>query len=155
MTAANRLIGRWIVSAGCLLAALAGAPAQAQFAMSPSPLLTTAPPSAAGSDDEYKRDAAKHLYAAYPMRIYKGRMPPLLYGVAIVETDIDADGGVLEVRMRRPPGAPEVGPWITQMIRKAAPYPSPSKLGKATYVEIWLVHKGGNFQLDTLTEGQH
>ena len=155
MNAAYRLNGRWAAGVGGLLIALAGLPAKAQFAMAPSPLLTTAPPSAAGSDDEYKRDAARHLYAAYPMRVFKGKMPPLLYGVAIVETDIDADGGVLEVRMRRPPGAPEVGPWITQMIRKAAPYPSPSKLGKATYVEIWLVHKGGNFQLDTLTEGQH
>ena len=82
-------------------------------------------------------------------------MPPLLYGVAIVETDLDATGAVLDVRLRRPPGAAEVGPWIQQMIRKAAPFPPPAKLGKATYVEIWLVHKGGNFQLDTLTEGQN
>ncbi len=134
---------------------LVSAPARAQFAMVPSPLLAAPAPSAASTDDEYKRDAAKHLYAAYPMRIYKGRMPPLLYGVAIVETDVDAEGGVVEVRLRRPPGAAEVGPWIQQMIRKAAPFPPPAKTGKATYVDIWLVHKGGNFQLDTLTEGQN
>ena len=134
---------------------VAAAPAQAQFAMVPAPLLATPAPSAAATDDEYKRDAAKHLYAAYPMRIYKGKMPPLLYGVAIVETDVDAEGGVVEVRLRRPPGAAEVGPWIQQMIRKAAPFPLPVKAGKVTYVDIWLVHKGGNFQLDTLTEGQH
>ena len=148
-------LGRSGLCALALAACLLAASARAQFAMVPSPLLSTPGPSEAGSDDDYRRDAAKHLYAVYPMRIYKGKMPPLLYGVAIVETDVDGTGAVLEVRLRRPPGAAEVGPWIQQMIRKAAPFPPPAKLGKATYTEIWLVHKGGNFQLDTLTEGQH
>ena len=123
--------------------------------MVPSPLAAAAGFSEAESDLGYKRDAAKHLYASYPMRIFKGRLPPLLYGVAIVETDVDGDGAVTDVRMRRPPAAAEVGPWIVQMIRKAGPFPPPAKLGKATYTDIWLVHKGGNFQLDTLTEGQN
>ncbi len=142
-----------------LLALLAGwlcaLPAQAQFAMVPSPLPPALQPSQAESDQEYRSEAAKHLYASYPMRVYKGRMPPLLYGVAIVETEIDAEGKLIDVRIRRPPAAPEVGPWIVQMIRKAAPFPPPAKMGKATYQDIWLVHKGGNFQLDTLTEGQN
>lgn len=137
----------------CLAAATLG-PAHAQFAMVPSPLLNTPAASEAATDADYRLDAARHLYASYPMRIYKGRMPPLLYGVAIIETDVDAQGNVVEVRVRRPPAAPEVGPWIQQMVRKAAPFPAPARLGKATYVDIWLVHKGGNFQLDRLTEGQ-
>ncbi len=152
MTSRSRLSA---ASALCLAGWLATPSVQAQFAMVPSPLVTAPQSSDADSDLNYKRDAAKHLYASYPMRIYKGRMPPLLYGVAIVETDVDAEGAVLDVRMRRPPAAPEVGPWILQMIRKAGPFPLPAKLGKATSVDIWLVHKGGNFQLDTLTEGQN
>ena len=139
----------------CLAAWMASAPSHAQFAMVPSPLAAASQPSEADTELTYKRDAAKHLYVTYPMRIYKGRMPPLLYGVAIVETDVEADGSVTDVRLRRPPGAAEVGPWIVQMIRKAGPFPVPAKLGKATYVDVWLVHKGGNFQLDTLTEGQN
>ncbi len=141
-----------------LLLVLAGASmghlAQAQFAMVPSPLATAAGPSEADAEPAYKQDAARHLYASYPMRVFKGRLPPLLYGVMIVETEIDAQGQILDVRVRRPPAAPEVGPWVLQMIRKAGPFPPPAKMGKATYTEIWLVHKGGNFQLDTLTEGQ-
>ena len=136
----------------CLAVALGSA--HAQFAMVPSPLLNTPAASEAATEADYRTDAARHIYASYPMRIYKGRMPPLLYGVAIIETDVDAQGNVVEVRVRRPPAAPEVGPWIQQMIRKAAPFPAPTRLGKATYVDIWLVHKGGNFQLDRLTEGQ-
>lgn len=140
-----------------LAAALLTIPAaRAQFAMAPAPLAAAAlQPSQAESDQDYRAEAAKHLYASYPMRIYKGKMPPLLYGVAIVETDIDAEGNLIDVRIKRPPAAPEVSPWILQMIRKAAPFPPPAKLGRATYTDIWLVHKGGNFQLDTLTEGQH
>lgn len=134
---------------------LSMAPARAQFAMVPAPLPPALQPSQAESDADYRAEAAKHLYASYPMRIYKGKMPPLLYGVAIVETEIDAEGKLIDVRIRRPPAAPEVGPWIVQMIRKAAPFPPPAKMGKAVYQDIWLVHKGGNFQLDTLTEGQH
>lgn len=129
-------------------------PAQAQFAMAPPALPPVLKPSEAESEGAYKREAAKHLYASYPMRVYKGRMPPMLYGIAIVETDIDGEGNVVDVRLKRPPAAAEVGPWIQQMIRKAGPFPPPAKLGRATYNEIWLVHKSGNFQLDTLTEGQ-
>ncbi len=142
-----------------LLLGTAGAllclPAAAQFAMVPAPLFGTPQDSTAESDGAYRADAARHLYAAYPMRIFKGRMPPLLYGVAIVDTEIDAGGNVIDVRVRRPPAAPEVGPWVVAMIRKAGPFPPPAKLGKAVYTDIWLVHKGGNFQLDTLTEGQN
>jgi TonB family protein len=133
---------------------LAGA-AQAQFAMVPSPLSSATAPSEAETDQAYKLEAAKHIYASYPMRVFKGRMPPLLYGVMIVETEVDAQGQILDVRVRRPPAAPEVGPWVVAMIRKAGPFPAPAKLGKATYSDIWLVHKSGNFQLDTLTEGQN
>ena len=44
---------------------------------------------------------------------------------------------------------------LPQMIRQAAPFPPPQRMGRAVYREIWLVDKGGNFQVDTLTEGQN
>ena len=148
----SRLLSTWLLGTSAGLACL---PANAQFAMVPAPLFGTPHVSEADSDAAYRADAAKHLYAAYPMRIFKGRMPPLLYGVAVVDTEIDAGGNVINVRLRRPPAAAEVGPWVVAMIRKAGPFPPPAKLGKAVYTDIWLVHKGGNFQLDTLTEGQN
>ena len=148
----SRLLSTWLLGTSAGLACL---PAAAQFAMVPAPMFGTPQASEADSDAAYRVDAAKHLYAAYPMRIFKGRMPPLLYGVAVVDTEIDAGGNVIDVRLRRPPAAAEVGPWVVAMIRKAGPFPPPAKLGKAVYTDIWLVHKGGNFQLDTLTEGQN
>ncbi|OYV00411.1 MAG: hypothetical protein CFE45_09240 [Burkholderiales bacterium PBB5] len=133
---------------------LVGTASRAQFATAPPALPPALLASQADSDQAYRRDGAKHLYASYPMRVYRGKLPPMLYGVAVVETDIDGEGNITDVRIRRPPAAPEVGPWILQMIRKAGPFPPPARLGQVTYSEIWLVHKGGNFQLDTLTEGQ-
>ena len=129
-------------------------PSYSQFAMVPTPL--PAPHSSSDAETElaYAVVAAKHIYATFPIRIFKGRLPPLLYGVAVTETDIDGKGNVVEVRMRRKPSAPEVEPWILSLIRRAGPFPAPTKLGKVTHVEVWLVHRSGNFQLHTLTEGQ-
>ena len=56
--------------------------------------------------------------------------------------------------VREPAAAKEVSPWIEQMIRAASPFPVARKIGRVRYTEIWLVNKNGNFQLDTLTEGQ-
>ena len=148
----RRSLPALLLSAAATMASL---PAVAQFAMVPSPLVGTPHPSQADNDRSYRIDGARHLYAAYPMRIYKGRMPPLLYGVMITETEIDGDGSIVDVRVRRPPAAPEVGPWVVAMIRKAGPFPPPARLGRVVYTDIWLVHKSGNFQLDTLTEGQN
>ena len=137
---------------------LAAGPALAQFAMVPAPL-TPGPPKAsqAQAEKDYKVDAARHLYAAFPMRIYRGKLPPMLYSVMVVETEIDATGQVVNVSVVRKPAADEVAPWVIAMIKRAAPFPAPAMLvGGSTvrYLEIWLVDKSGLFQIDTLTEGQ-
>jgi len=134
---------------------LAAAGAQAQFSMVPSPVVDPAPAvSEAESTQDYKKDFARHVYKSYPTRIYRGKLPPLLYGVMLTETQIDASGAVIDVSVRRPPAAKEIGPWVVQLIKRAGPFPAPAKMGLSTISEIWLVDKSGNFQLDTLTEGQ-
>lgn len=104
---------------------------------------------------DYRHDVAAHLYAQNSNRIYAGKLPPLLYAVGVLQTDIDARGYVTGVRwMRAPSHAPEVMAEIERTVRQAAPYPAPVKLGKVTYIETWLWHKSGQFQLHTLSEGQ-
>jgi hypothetical protein len=146
-----------LAAAFALAMALLGSAAQAQFSMVPAPL-TAGPPreSQAEIEKEYRIDAARHIYAAYPMRVFRGKMPPLLYSVMIVETEVDPTGQVLSVNVLRKPAADEVAPWVVAMIRRAAPFPPPSKMagGSVRYVDIWLVDKSGLFQVDTLTEGQ-
>ena len=103
----------------------------------------------------YRKTGAGHIYKMYPKRIYKGKIPPLVYAVVVVETHLDANGKVLDVTFSRTPShAPEVPPKIAALVREASPLPSPGKLGAHTYVDTWLWDRGGNFQLDTLTQGQ-
>ena len=145
-----------LIAALALAGAFAAPSAFAQFQAAPAAQKGKAPPaaSAATSAQSYKKDGAKHLYAAYGKHIHKGKLPPLLYGVAIIETTIGPHGEVQDVRVVRQPAAAEVTPWAVDMIKSAGPFPAPAKLGSVTYSDIWLVHKSGRFQLDTLTEGQ-
>ena len=128
---------------------------QARFEAPPAPQAVAPAPSLAETPLEYKRDAARHLYAAYAPLVRKGKLEPLLFGVAIVETTIDAEGRVLAVDILRPPAAPVVAPWIVRMIQAASPLPAPARMGAGRFTEIWLVERAGSFQLDTLSEGQN
>ncbi|HSM20721.1 MAG TPA: hypothetical protein VK876_00785, partial [Rubrivivax sp.] len=126
-----------------LCAALLAAPgAMAQFSMVPAPMVQGAPrASPAEIETEYRIDAARHIYAAYPMRVYRGKLPPLLYGIIMLETELDAAGQVLNVSVVRKPAADEVAPWVLAMVRRAAPYPVPSAMpgGTVKFTETWFV----------------
>jgi hypothetical protein len=145
------------VAAALSLLVAAGA-ARAQFAMVPAPALPAPPePSAAADERAYRADAARHVYRAYASRIFRGKLPPMMYAVMITDTEIDADGTVRSVTVARPPAAAkEVTPWVMALIRGASPFPAPRQFGEAGVVwrEIWLVDKSGRFQVDSLTEGQ-
>lgn len=111
--------------------------------------------SSATSPRAYRQDGATHLYGLNAERIYKGRMPPLLYAVGVLNVEIDRAGRVTRLDwLRAPRHAPEVIAEIERTIRQASPFPAPARLGKVTYTDTWLWNKDGRFQLDTLTEGQ-
>ncbi len=145
--------------AGCVSRPEAPAPAAPAAPAEPTPAPAAAAPpgrqSAAASAREYRRDAAGHLYGLNAQRIYKGRLPPLLYAVGVLQVDLDPQGRVQATRwMRAPRHAPEVMAEIERTVRQASPFPAPARLGRVTYTDTWLWHKSGRFQLDTLTEGQ-
>jgi protein TonB len=118
----------------------------------PKPLLSS---SIARSATEYRVDAAKHLYKLNGERIFKGRMPPMLYAIGVLDVEVDKHGQVARTYwVRAPSHAPEVMKEIEKTVRLAAPYPVPAHLNKVVYSDVWLWHKSGQFQLDTLTEGQ-
>ncbi len=103
----------------------------------------------------YREDAATHLYGINRERIWKGKLPPLLYAIGVLEVDVDGQGRVRGVNwLRAPRHAPEVMAEIERTVRAAAPFPAPVRMGRVTYTDTWLWHKSGQFQLDTLTEGQ-
>ena len=103
----------------------------------------------------YRADAATHLYGLNQERVYKGRLPPLLYAIGVLQVDLDGGGHVRDLRwMRAPKHAPEVIAEIERTVRAAAPFPAPARMGRVVYTDTWLWDRSGRFQLDTLTEGQ-
>jgi hypothetical protein len=122
---------------------------------SATPAQTAHKVSMAETPRAYRMDAARAIYAAYPNRIYKGKLPPLVHAVVVLEVDVDETGKVRDVNMIRvPTHAPDVVVAVRKMIHDASPLPAPSRMGGAKFTEIWLVDKSGRFQLDALTEGQ-
>lgn len=112
-------------------------------------------PSAAISARAYRRDAATHVYNLNPQRVFKGKLPPMLYAIGVLEVAIDRSGHVTKLHwMRAPRHAPEVVAEIERTVRAAAPFPVPARMGRVVYTDTWLWDKSGHFQLDTLTEGQ-
>jgi len=115
----------------------------------------SARPSAAATPRAYRQDAATHLYGLNAQRVFKGKLPPLLHAIGVLDVDIDRNGRVTGLRWQRAPRhAPEVVAEIERTVRAAAPFPVPARLGKVTYTDTWLWDQSGRFQLDTLTEGQ-
>src|SRR5687768_12642932 len=69
-------------------------------AAEPPPVVEEPKPSrvsAASSPRAYRRDAAGHLYELHRDRIWKGRMPPLLYAIGVLQVEVDRQGQVREV----------------------------------------------------------
>lgn len=135
------------------------APPLAVVPAPPPPAVSTLPApdliSQAGSPLEYRKDGARHIYQRNSTRIYKGQLPPLMHAVGVLQVEVDGRGNVRNVNwMRAPSHVPDVMREIERTVRDAAPFPAPVRMGGVTYTDIWLWDKSGNFQLDTLTEGQ-
>nr|WP_226494681.1 hypothetical protein [Hydrogenophaga taeniospiralis] len=121
----------------------------------PATALEPTPVSNAVSPRDYRRDGARHIYSKNGHRIYKGQMPPLMHAVGVLQVDLDRNGQVRKLNwMRAPSHAPDVVREIERTVMAAAPFPAPVRLGGVVYTDVWLWDKSGNFQLDTLTEGQ-
>jgi hypothetical protein len=146
--------------ATALLAAAAwlgvGGAAQAQFSMVPAPMCRPAAPANSDNEQDYRAEVARHLYACFPMRIYHGLLPPLLFGVITLVTEIDEKGQITALQVVRKPAAEPVEPWLLALVRRAAPFPLPLKLpgGRARITETFFVDTSGLFQTHSLTEGQ-
>jgi len=132
------------------------APAPSPPVVSPIPAAQgPARSSAATTPRAYRSDGATHLYGLNADRIYKGKMPSLLYAIGVLNVEIDRAGRVTKLEwMRAPSHAPEVVAEIERTVRSAAPFPAPERMGKVVYTDTWLWDQSGKFQLDTLTEGQ-
>jgi hypothetical protein len=131
----------------------APAPAPAPVAAAPAP--AAAPVASAADERAYRQEAARHLYAKHGGRVFRGKLPPNVPGVGVTDVSVDRNGNVSSITWVRRPSDPRFVPITEQLIRSAAPYPAPTRMGgRATWRDVWLWTADEKFQLDTLTEGQ-
>ena len=120
-----------------------------------APALASQAVSTAETNKAYRLDAARAVYKAHPDKIYKGKLPPLVHAIVVLEVDVDHAGKLRNINMIRvPTHAPDVTVAVRNMIEQTQ-LPAPVRMAGGTkFTEVWLVDKSGRFQLDALTEGQ-
>ena len=120
-------------------------------ATEPEPVLTQDPEKIKA----YKKLVAQHLYKIHTQQVHKGKLPPNLPAVAVVDLTINAEGRLETLNWRRRPANAEFAPITEKYVRAGDPFPLPTGLGRVHFLEIWLWTKEQRFQLDSLTEGQN
>ncbi len=83
---------RLTLALGACLLAFHGSSIAAGSIYFGEPLPSMQKVSAAVDPRAYRLDAARSVCDAYAPRIYKGRLPPLIHAVVVIETTVDGSG---------------------------------------------------------------
>lgn len=107
--------------------------------------------------DAYKTQVAQHVVQHNPGHTYKGRLPPLLPAIVVLEITVDSDGRMTDVAVQRSrnPDASEVA---LASMRRSTPLPPPHQLaqagGKLKFSETFLFADRERYQLRSLAGPQ-
>jgi hypothetical protein len=114
--------------------------------------LPPAPPSRTMA--EFQRMAAQRLMDANPNFSYRGKPPPMMWAIVIVETTLGPDGSVRNVSVTRPPANPAAAAtaeYALEAIRRAGPYGDVSRLPQPVrWSEVFLFNDKNQFKPRTL-----
>ncbi len=135
--------------------AVAPAPAVPPARLAPlGPAVALAPATPARNWNEFKRAAATRMVRASPQGSYLGPVPPLLFGIPILEIELSADGRVRDVKVLRPPANAEAADTVAlavEAIRRGAPYGDVSRLPRPwKWTEVFLFDDRRRFKPRTL-----
>jgi hypothetical protein len=106
------------------------------------PKVSLPPAPAVRSWDEFKRQAARRMVAASPKASYTSQVQPMLFGIPILEIEVNADGTVRNISVTRPPAnvdAQNTIDYAMEAVRRGAPYGDVSRLPKPwKWTEVFL-----------------
>ena len=126
----------------------AAAPAPYGVDLGPRSALPAAP--TVRTWDEFKRQAGRRMVAASPQASYMGKPPPMLFGIPILEVELNGDGSVRSISVTRPPANPDAANTIDyaiEAVRRGAPYGDISKLPKPwKWTEVFLFNDKRQFK---------
>ncbi|MFN9042969.1 MAG: hypothetical protein ACK5Y7_02690, partial [Betaproteobacteria bacterium] len=118
------------------------------------PAVALAPATPARNWNEFKRAAATRMVRASPQGSYLGPVPPLLFGIPILEIELNADGSVRDVNLMRAPANAEAADTVAlavEAIRRGAPYGDVSRLPRPwKWTEVFLFDDRRRFKPRTL-----
>ena len=90
------------------------------------------------------------MVAASPQGSYMGKVPPMLFGIPILEVELNADGSVRNISLTRAPANPEARKTIDyamEAVRRGAPYGDISRLPKPwKWTEVFLFNEQWQFK---------
>jgi hypothetical protein len=111
-------------------------------------------PTATRNWDEFKLQAARRLVQAHPNHSYTGKPPEMLFGIPVIETELNGDGSVKSIQVVRAPADPQARDTVQlamDAIRRAAPYGDMSRVPKPwTWTEVFLFNEQRQFKPRTL-----
>ena len=157
-------LGLLALLAGCAAPApepsrRAGEPASAgstsrRPSMPPAPAL--AAPVAARDWVDFKLKAGRRLVDANPGITYLGDPPEVLFGIPVIETELNADGSIARIRVLREPVNPEARDTVQiaiEAIRRAAPFGDVSRLPRPwKWTEAFLFDDRRHFKPRSLDD---
>lgn len=116
--------------------------------LGPATVLPAAAP--ARTWDDFKKAAARRMVQASPRGSFLGKVPPLLFGIPILEIELSADGSVRNVSVVRPPANAEAADTVAlavEAIRRGGPYGDVSRLPQPwKWTEVFLFDNERRFK---------
>ena len=149
-----RALAAWL-GLCALSACQSPAPAPVARAPAPTPRATPAPAPApapytrpARTVDEYKRQMGLRLITANPSISYTKRAPDVLWGIPILEVEVNADGSVRHIGViRTPPEAAETVQVAIDAVKRAAPFGDASQVPRPwKFLQVFLFDYDGHFK---------
>jgi len=114
------------------------------------PQVKLPPAPAVKSWDELRKMAARRMVAASPKGSYMSKPPPLLFGIPVLEIELNADGSLRDIAVTRPPAnidAQDTIDYAIAAIERAAPFGDISKLPKPwKFTEVFLFNNKRQFK---------
>lgn len=100
--------------------------------------------------DEFKKIAARRMVTGSPANSYLGKPPQMLFGIPILEIELNNDGTVRNISVVRPPAnilAAGTADIAMEAIRRGAPYGDVSRLPKPVkWTEVFLFNEKNQFK---------
>lgn len=104
--------------------------------------------------NEFKRAAATRMVRASPQGSYLGPVPAMVFGIPVLEIELNADGSVRDVNVLRKPANAEASDTVAlalEAVQRGAPYGDVSRLPRPwKWTEVFLFDERRRFKPRTL-----